>query len=127
MLRYDKPAPDFSLPDTEDRPDPITLAEFRGKDVEFAGRACSVLVESQQKEPVHQQTERRIEAIQRAVSGFFELPLDELTGAARTKQVVLPPQLATYLCRDLTRAPLPTVVEELRVSVRGATSSPRYP
>ena len=33
MLRYDKPAPDFSLPSTADRPDPITLAEFRGKDV----------------------------------------------------------------------------------------------
>ena len=31
MLRYAKPAPDFSLPSTEDRP--ITLAEFRGKDV----------------------------------------------------------------------------------------------
>ncbi len=31
MLRYDKPAPDFSLPDTEDRR--ISLAECRGKDV----------------------------------------------------------------------------------------------
>jgi peroxiredoxin len=31
MLRYAKPAADFSLPSTEDRP--ITLAEFRGRDV----------------------------------------------------------------------------------------------
>ena len=31
MLRYGKPAPDFSLPSTENRP--MTLAEFRGKDV----------------------------------------------------------------------------------------------
>jgi peroxiredoxin Q/BCP len=31
MVRYGKPAPDFSLPDTEDRP--IGLAEYRGKDV----------------------------------------------------------------------------------------------
>jgi len=31
MVRYGKPAPDFSLPDTEDRP--ISLAEYRGKDV----------------------------------------------------------------------------------------------
>jgi len=31
MLRYDKPAPDFSLPDPEDRR--IGLAEYRGKDV----------------------------------------------------------------------------------------------
>jgi peroxiredoxin len=31
MVRYDKPAPDFSLPSTEA---PLTtLAEFRGKDV----------------------------------------------------------------------------------------------
>ncbi len=30
-MRYAKPAPDFSLPSTEDRL--ITLAEFRGKDV----------------------------------------------------------------------------------------------
>ena len=31
MLRYAKPAPDFSLPSTADRP--ITLSEYRGKDV----------------------------------------------------------------------------------------------
>ena len=31
MLRYAKPAPDFSLPSTADRP--ITLSEHRGKDV----------------------------------------------------------------------------------------------
>ena len=31
MLRYAKPAPDFSLPDADDRP--ISLAECRGKDV----------------------------------------------------------------------------------------------
>jgi peroxiredoxin len=31
MLRYAKPAPDFSLPSTDDRP--ISLAEFRGRDV----------------------------------------------------------------------------------------------
>ena len=31
MLRYGKPAPDFTLPSTEDRP--ISLAAFRGQDV----------------------------------------------------------------------------------------------
>ncbi len=31
MVRYGKPAPDFSLPSTEGRP--LTLSEFRGKDV----------------------------------------------------------------------------------------------
>jgi hypothetical protein len=31
MVRYGKPAPDFSLPDIQDRP--VTLAEHRGKDV----------------------------------------------------------------------------------------------
>jgi peroxiredoxin Q/BCP len=31
MLRYGKPAPDFTLPSTEDRA--ISLAEFRGQDV----------------------------------------------------------------------------------------------
>ena len=31
MLRYGKPAHDFTLPSTEDRP--ISLAEFRGQDV----------------------------------------------------------------------------------------------
>ena len=31
MVRYGKPAPAFSLPSTEGRP--MTLGEFRGKDV----------------------------------------------------------------------------------------------
>jgi peroxiredoxin Q/BCP len=31
MVRYGKPAPDFTLPDPEDRP--VTLAQHRGKDV----------------------------------------------------------------------------------------------
>jgi AhpC/TSA family len=31
MLRYGKPAPDFTLPDTEDRP--VRLGDHRGKDV----------------------------------------------------------------------------------------------
>jgi peroxiredoxin Q/BCP len=31
MVRYGKPAPDFTLPDIQDRP--VTLAEHRGKDV----------------------------------------------------------------------------------------------
>jgi peroxiredoxin len=31
MVRYGKPAPEFSLPSTEGRP--MTLGEFRGKDV----------------------------------------------------------------------------------------------
>ena len=31
MVRYGQSAPDFSLPSTEDRP--ISLAEYRGKDV----------------------------------------------------------------------------------------------
>ncbi len=31
MVRYGKPAPDFALPSTEGRP--MTLGEFRGKDV----------------------------------------------------------------------------------------------
>jgi peroxiredoxin len=31
MLRYGKPAPEFTLPSTEGRP--LSLSEFRGKDV----------------------------------------------------------------------------------------------
>jgi peroxiredoxin len=31
MIRYGKPAPEFSLPSTEGRP--MALSEFRGKDV----------------------------------------------------------------------------------------------
>jgi chromosomal replication initiation ATPase DnaA len=77
--------------------------------LDFARRSHVALTEPREHEPVDKQTERRIASIQHAVARHFELQLAELTGPRRTKRVVLPRQLAMYLCRDLTGASLPAV------------------
>ena len=42
------------------------------------------------------------ETIQQIVADYFDLNVDELTSAKRTKSVVLPRQIAMYLCREMT-------------------------
>jgi chromosomal replication initiator protein len=53
-----------------------------------------------------------IPAIQRAVSEFFGLRIEEMKAKRRTKGVAFPRQVAMYLCRELTDASLPRIGEE---------------
>ncbi len=50
-----------------------------------------------------------IELIQKAVSDHFQLKVSELKSDKRIKTVVLPRQIAIYLCRDLTKASFPEI------------------
>ncbi len=47
-----------------------------------------------------------IESIQKAVAGFFSLPEETLRSRKRTKELVIPRQMAMYLSRELTGASL---------------------
>lgn len=53
--------------------------------------------------------EVRIDVIQEAVARHYSVTLDELVGEKRTKRIVVPRQVAMYLCRELTDASLPAI------------------
>jgi chromosomal replication initiator protein len=53
-----------------------------------------------------------ISAIQRVVSEFFGIRIEEMKAKRRTKGVAFPRQVAMYLCRELTDASLPRIGEE---------------
>ncbi len=50
-----------------------------------------------------------IEMIQKSVVEFFRVPLSELKAKKRNKTIVLPRQIAMYLCRQLTGLSLPEI------------------
>jgi len=55
------------------------------------------------------QGEVRIDLIQEAVGRHYGITIDELVGEKRTKRVVVPRQVAMFLCRELTDASLPAI------------------
>jgi chromosomal replication initiator protein len=53
-----------------------------------------------------------IESIQHAVSDFYGIPLVEMVGKARNKNIKNPRQVAIYLCREMTDKTLKQIGEE---------------
>ncbi|MGE5454430.1 MAG: chromosomal replication initiator protein DnaA [Methylocystaceae bacterium] len=53
-----------------------------------------------------------IDAIQKAVSDYFGLRVEELNSKRRTKHLSFPRQIAMFLCRELTDASLPKLGDE---------------
>jgi chromosomal replication initiator protein len=53
--------------------------------------------------------EVRVDLIQEATARHYSISFDELVGDRRTKRVVVPRQVAMYLCRELTDASLPAI------------------
>lgn len=53
-----------------------------------------------------------IDDIQTEVSRVFNVSIDELKGKKRVKEIVIPRQIAMYLCRELTDQSLPTIGRE---------------
>lgn len=68
--------------------------------VELAREVLKNLIGGNGKRPA------TIDSIQKAVAGFFSLPEESLRSKKRTKELVLPRQIAMYLCRELTGASL---------------------
>ena len=63
------------------------------------------MVQSNQEAPL------TISKIKKHCSKYFNIPLDELVGKKRTKELVLSRQIAIYLCRELTDLSLPKIGE----------------
>ena len=53
--------------------------------------------------------ELRMDLIQEAVARHYAISIDELVGEKRTKRIVVPRQVAMYLCRELTDSSLPAI------------------
>ncbi len=52
-----------------------------------------------------------ISSIQKAVAEFFGVRVDDLRSRGRNKSIVLPRQVAMYLCREIVKASLPDIGE----------------
>ena len=52
------------------------------------------------------------DAIKDAAAEYFQVSLDQLVGAGKTRQVAHARQIAMYLCRELTELSLPKIGDE---------------
>ncbi|MCL6631786.1 MAG: chromosomal replication initiator protein DnaA [Alicyclobacillus herbarius] len=74
--------------------------------VELAEQALQDMIRSDKHKTI------TVAQIQKVVGDHFGLKVDELKAKRRTKNVVLPRQLAMYLARELTELSLPRIGEE---------------
>ncbi|BDR57560.1 chromosomal replication initiator protein DnaA [Xylocopilactobacillus apicola] len=61
---------------------------------------------------VNQRTDITASKIQRKVADFYEITPADLKGKKRSKTIVVPRQIAMYLCRELTSDSLPRIGQE---------------
>jgi chromosomal replication initiator protein len=78
----------------------------RDIDVELAQEALKDIIPSSKPKMI------TIYDIQKIVSDYYGIKVDELKGRKRTKSVVLPRQIAMYLSREMTDLSLPKIGEE---------------
>ena len=81
-------------------------ASFTHREItlELAQEVLKELTQEQQRIPT-------INAIQKAVAEFFGVRVDDLRSRGRNKSIVLPRQVAMYLCREIVKASLPDIGE----------------
>jgi len=64
------------------------------------------------RELVHEQQRiPTISSIQKAVAEFYGVRIDDMRSRGRNKSIVLPRQVAMYLCREIVKASLPDIGE----------------
>jgi chromosomal replication initiator protein len=79
-------------------------ASFTHRDItlDLAQQVLKELNAEQQRLPT-------ISSIQKAVAEFYGLRVDDLRSRGRNKSIVLPRQVAMYLCREIVKASLPDI------------------
>jgi len=79
-------------------------ASFTHREItmELAQEVLKELTQEQQRVPT-------IPAIQKAVAEFYGVRVDDLRSRGRNKSIVLPRQVAMYLCREIVKASLPDI------------------
>ena len=61
---------------------------------------------------VEKNREMTVEMIQKFVADFFSIKTSELKSDKRLKNLVIPRQIAIYLCRELTKSSYPEIGEK---------------
>jgi chromosomal replication initiator protein len=84
----------------------VAHASFTNREIclELAQEVLKDLTAEQQRLPT-------IVSIQKAVADFYGLRVDDLRSRGRNKSIVLPRQVAMYLCREIVKASLPDIGE----------------
>jgi chromosomal replication initiator protein len=84
----------------------VAHASFTGREVtlELAQEVLRDLTTELQRLPT-------IPSIQKAVAEFYGVRVDDLRSRGRNKSIVLPRQVAMYLCREIVKASLPDIGE----------------
>jgi chromosomal replication initiator protein len=84
----------------------VAHASFTGREVslELAQEVLKDLTAEQQRLPT-------IPSIQKAVADFYGVRVEDLRSRGRNKSIVLPRQVAMYLCREIVKASLPDIGE----------------
>ena len=82
----------------------VAHASFTNREIclELAQEVLKDLTAEQQRLPT-------IVSIQKAVADFYGLRVDDLRSRGRNKSIVLPRQVAMYLCREIVKASLPDI------------------
>lgn len=86
----------------------IAYSSLTGRDitVDLASEALKDIISSKQSKQI------TVDLIQDIVSSFYNLKIEELKSAKRTRNIAYPRQIAMYLCRKLTDLSLPRIGEE---------------
>jgi chromosomal replication initiator protein len=84
----------------------VAHASFTNREVslELAQEVLKDLTAEQQRLPT-------IPSIQKAVAEFYGVRVEDLRSRGRNKSIVLPRQVAMYLCREIVKASLPDIGE----------------
>ncbi len=84
----------------------MAQASFTHREItlEMAQEVLRELIHEQQRIPT-------ISSIQKAVAEFYGVRVDDLRSRGRNKSIVLPRQVAMYLCRQIVKASLPDIGE----------------
>ncbi len=84
----------------------VAHASFTNREVSLAlaQEVLKDLTAEQQRLPT-------IPSIQKAVADFYGVRVDDLRSRGRNKSIVLPRQVAMYLCREIVKASLPDIGE----------------
>ncbi len=82
----------------------VAHASFTGRELslELAQEVLKDLTAEQQRLPT-------IPSIQKAVADFYGVRVEDLRSRGRNKSIVLPRQVAMYLCREIVKASLPDI------------------